>query len=70
MKYHLNYFDKWGTEAANWVVARARNASGAATAGGGQSQTSGAHRASDALKKGIMHPIANVFMLLIALFVL
>jgi acetylxylan esterase len=64
MKFHLDYFDKWGTEAADWVVSRARDAS--SVAGGGSSgETSGA---SDILKKGISHPVSNVFVLLIVLF--
>jgi hypothetical protein len=52
MKFHLDYFDKWGTEAADWVVSRARDAS--SVAGGGSSgETSGA---SDILKKFIVSP--------------
>ena len=62
MKYHLDYFNKWGNEAATWVVSKARNASGIPDAG---DKTSGA---SDALKNGIKHPVANIFMLLIVLF--
>lgn len=63
MKYHLDYFDKFGNEAAEWVVARAKNASGITTGSG--DKTSGA---SDMLKNGIKHPVANIFMLLIVLF--
>jgi acetylxylan esterase len=59
MKYHLEYFDKWGNEVADFVVARAQKASGITSAG----QTSGA---SDMLK----HPIVGVFMMLIVLFAL
>jgi acetylxylan esterase len=59
MKYHLNYFDKWGTEAADWVVERARNASGIPAPG----DTSGA-------SKILKHPIANVFLAIIILFAL
>ena len=55
MSFHLDYFDKWGTEAANWVVSRARAASG-------DKATSGA---SDMF---MAHPIANVFVLLFVLF--
>jgi acetylxylan esterase len=54
MSFHLDYFDKWGTEAADWVVSKARAASG-------DTSTSGA---SDLL---ISHPIANVFLLLFVL---
>jgi acetylxylan esterase len=59
MKYHLEYFDKWGNEVADFVVARAQKASGITSAG----QTSGA---SDMLK----HPVVNVFMTLIVLLAL
>ncbi|KAH7093431.1 Alpha/Beta hydrolase protein [Paraphoma chrysanthemicola] len=65
MSYHLDYFDKWGNEVADWVVSKARNASGVGNGGG--DKTSGA---SDALRKGISHPVANVFMLLFVLFAL
>jgi acetylxylan esterase len=61
MNFHLDYFDKWGTEAADWVVNKARDAAGIKEGGG---ITSGA---SDMLKKGISHPVSNVFLLLIAL---
>jgi acetylxylan esterase len=63
MSFHLSYFDKWGDEAAEWVVGLARKAEGIEAPG----QTSGA---SDMLKKTISHPIANVFILLIVLFAL
>jgi acetylxylan esterase len=63
MKFHLDYFEKWGNEAADWVVAKAREASGVPGAGSGT--TSGA---SDMLRKGISHPLSNVFILLIVLF--
>jgi acetylxylan esterase len=68
MKYHLDYFDKWGDEVAEWIVGKARPA--ATTPAGNDSngsanQTSGA---SDVLKKGISHPISNVFLVLVALF--
>jgi acetylxylan esterase len=59
MSKHLDYFDKYGDEAAAWVIERAR----AASSEGGQ--TSGA---SDMLHKTISHPIANVFILLFVLF--
>jgi|TARA_R110002003_G_scaffold3381_1_gene25265 acetylxylan esterase len=62
MSYHLDYFAKWGNEAADWVVSKARNASGVTN---GRDKTSGA---SDALKNGISHPVANVFLLLFVLF--
>lgn len=62
MKYHLDYFDKWGNETADWVVSKAREAAGIKA---GSNLTSGA---SDMLKKGISHPVSNVFLLLIALF--
>lgn len=71
MKYHLDYFDKWGNEVADWVVGKARAAAGipenGGTSGGASSgdTTSGA---SDMLRKGISHPVSNVFLLLIALF--
>lgn len=86
MSFHLDYFDKWGNETAEWIVSKAReaagitigdnNGSGEANTGGeastGGDQTSGdsdkTSGASDMLKKGINHPIANVFMLLIVLF--
>jgi acetylxylan esterase len=64
MKFHLDYFEKWGNEAADWIVSKARNASSVAE-GGSSGQTSGA---SDMLKKGISHPVSNVFILLIVLF--
>lgn len=64
MAFHLDYFDKWGTEAANWIVQKAREASGDT---GNGDKNSGA---SDMLKTGIPHPIANVFLLLIVLFAL
>jgi acetylxylan esterase len=62
MSFHLDYFDKWGTEAADWVVSKAREAAGTKEGGG---VTSGA---SDMLKKGISHPVSNIFLLLVALF--
>lgn len=68
MKYHLDYFDKWGNETATWVVSKAREAAGISTGGDnsmGGDKTSGA---ADMLKKGISHPVSNVFLLLIALF--
>jgi acetylxylan esterase len=58
MKFHLDYFEKWGNEAADWVVAKARTASGI------PEKTSGA---SDMLRKGISHPLSNVFIFLIVL---
>jgi acetylxylan esterase len=64
MKFHLDYFDKWGTEAADWVVSKARQVSGVSE-GSSSGETSGA---SDMLKKGISHPVSNVFVLLIVLF--
>lgn len=64
MSKHLDYFDKYGDEAAAWVIERARAASGESDTGG---ETSGA---SDMLHKTISHPIANVFILLFVLFVL
>jgi acetylxylan esterase len=65
MKFHLDYFEKFGNEAADWVVARAKNASAVPEVGSGT--TSGA---SDMLRKGISHPLSNVFILFIVLFVL
>jgi acetylxylan esterase len=62
MKYHLDYFEKWGDETATWVVSKAREAAGISTGG---DKTSGA---SDMLKKGISHPVSNVFILLFVLF--
>jgi acetylxylan esterase len=62
MSFHLDYFDKWGTETADWVVSKAREAAGINQGG---DATSGA---SDMLKKGISHPISNVILLLIAIF--
>lgn len=49
MSFHLDYFDKWGTEAADWVVSKAREASG--------DKPSGASPL-------MAHPIANVFILI------
>ncbi|KAL5121436.1 hypothetical protein ACEQ8H_000507 [Pleosporales sp. CAS-2024a] len=62
MKFHLDYFDKFGDEAATWVISRAREAAGTKE---GNNLTSGA---SQMLKKGISHPLSNVFLLIIALF--
>lgn len=62
MSKHLDYFDKFGDEAAAWVVERARIASGD---NGGN--TSGA---ADRLQKTISHPVASVFILLFVVFAL
>jgi len=59
MKFHLDYFDKWGTEAADWVVARARNASGMPA----DDDTSGG-------SKMLKHPVANVILAIMVLFAL
>jgi acetylxylan esterase len=64
MKYHLDYFDKWGEEVASWVVDRARSAS---TIPGDSEEKSGA---SGMVNKGIAHPVANVFLFLFVLFCL
>lgn len=61
MKYHLNYFDKWGTEAADWVVEKARAAAGVSNGDGGDGDTSGAGQV-------LKHPVANVFLAIIVLF--
>jgi acetylxylan esterase len=73
MKYHLDYFDKWGNEVADWIVEKSRAAAGISENGGSSTPgnassgntTSGA---SEMLRKGISHPISNVFLLLVALF--
>jgi acetylxylan esterase len=68
MKYHLDYFDKWGDEVADWVVGKARPAAAVPEGNAGSAdQTSGA---SDMLKKGISHPVSNVFLVLVALLAL
>lgn len=66
MSKHLDYFDKWGDEAAAWVVNLARNASSSDSNSGGN-QTSNGSGAKDMLSKTISHPIANIFIALIAL---
>lgn len=64
MAKHLDYFDKFGDEAADWVIGLARKA-----AGGGDSEGSDkSSGASGMLHKTISHPIANVFILLFVLF--
>ncbi|CBY01456.1 hypothetical protein IAQ61_003285 [Plenodomus lingam] len=82
MSKHLNYFDKWGDEAAAWVVDLARKASSKAgngtgagsqtmsdgkIGGGDGGQTSDANGTKDMLKKTISHPVSNVFVALIVL---
>jgi acetylxylan esterase len=59
MAFHLDYFNKWGDEAAGWIVSKARNASG---------DTS--DKTSGALKDRISHPVANVFILFFVLFLI
>ena len=63
MNFHLDYFDKWGTEAADWVVSKAREADGQASTGG--PKMSGAGRT---LHTTITHPVAYIFMLVVVLF--
>lgn len=60
MANHLNYFDRFGDEAADWVIDLAKKA-------GQSDQTSGA---KELLSKTISHPIGNVFILIFVLFVL
>lgn len=50
MSKHLDYFVKFNNEAADWVIGLARK-----TQDGDKSSS-----ASDLLKKGIAHPVANV----------
>jgi acetylxylan esterase len=60
MSKHLNYFDIYGDEAAEWVIDLARKAeSGDKTSG-----------AKGMLHQTISHPIANVFILIFVLFVI
>ncbi|KAH4133238.1 hypothetical protein HBH47_007130 [Parastagonospora nodorum] len=61
MSFHLDYFDKWGTEAADWVVSKAREADSIKK---GVDATS---NASNALKKGILRLTLIVFLFTIAI---
>ncbi|KAF1941076.1 alpha/beta-hydrolase [Clathrospora elynae] len=73
MSKHLDYFNKYADEAAAWVLDLARKASGDGNNNnnnndiGTPDQTSGG---KSMLHQTISHPIANVFILLFALFVL
>jgi len=58
MSKHLNYFDLFGDEAAQWVIDLAKKAeSGDRTSG-----------AKSMLHQTVSHPIANVFVLIFVLF--
>jgi acetylxylan esterase len=61
MEKHLDYFDKFGDDAAAWVIDLARKASS------NDDQQSGG---SKMLHKTISHPAANVIILLLVAFVL
>lgn len=50
MSKHLDYFTKFGDEAADWVIDLARKAA---------KKDDKSSSASDLLKKGIAHPVAN-----------
>ncbi|KAF2133882.1 carbohydrate esterase family 5 protein [Dothidotthia symphoricarpi CBS 119687] len=54
MANHLNYFDRYTDEAAQWVIALARKANEKA-------KNDSASGAGGMLKKGIAHPVGNVF---------
>ncbi|KAF1837660.1 alpha/beta-hydrolase [Decorospora gaudefroyi] len=60
MANHLNYFDRFGDEAADWVIGLAKKAS----------QSDRTSDAGSMLRQTITHPIGNVFILLFVLFVL
>ena len=60
MSKHLDYFEKYSDEAADWVIGLARKAEAG-------DKTSGA---KGMLHQTISHPIANVFILIFVLFVI
>jgi acetylxylan esterase len=52
MSKHLDYFTKFGDEAADWVIDLARKAAK-------KQSDDKSSSASDLLRKGIAHPVAN-----------
>lgn len=67
MSFHLDYFDKWGDEVAEWVAVKSREAAGI-PADGVIREPEKSSAASDMLKKGISHPMSNVFLFIIVAF--
>ncbi|OAL02031.1 alpha/beta-hydrolase [Phaeosphaeriaceae sp. SRC1lsM3a] len=67
MRFHLDYFDKWGNEVAEWVAGKSRVAAGI-PANGVIPEPEKTSAASAMLKKGISHPISNIFMFIIVAF--
>lgn len=68
MSFHLDYFDKWGDEVADWVVVKSREAAGIPADGVVREPEPEKSSASTMLKKGISHPVSNVFLFIVVAF--
>lgn len=66
MENHMNYFDRFGDEAATWVVALAQNASSRAAKDHDRS-ASNSGALNEMVKMTISHPFASAFLALIIL---